>query len=231
MPITRDLTAHHPAARSSSRHPNVPAGPARAIAFFRRLLPLLLLFLAPAPAARAASFDRVVIDPGHGGHDRGGYRSYYFEKHLALDVAFRLEKYLKSRGVRSTLTRRRDVFITLDSRPALSNRTRKCIFVSIHFNSASRSGAAGIETFYNKSGSYRLASAVQNSMIRSTRATNRGVKHANFRVLRKNAKTAILVECGFLSNSSERRKCLDPKYRQRLAEAIGAGIVAYRKGS
>lgn len=185
--------------------------------------------LAPSTAA-AASFSTVVIDPGHGGHARGANKGYYFEKHLALDVAFRLEKYLKKRGLRTVLTRRRDKFIPLDTRAAISNRTRGAIFVSIHFNAAPRnSKAAGIETFYYSSISKPLASYIQNALIRGTRATNRGVKFARFRVIKNNRKPAALVECGFMTNSSERRKCLDPKYRQRLAESIGAGIVAYRR--
>lgn len=194
------------------------------------LLLAAVVLATTAPGAAAASFSRVVIDPGHGGHDRGGHKQYYFEKHLALDVAFRLEKYLEERGVRSVLTRRRDEFIPLDDRPKVSNRMKDSIFVSIHFNSASRASASGIETFYYSSRSYSLASSVQSAMIRGTRATNRGVKFARFRVLRLNERPAILVECGFLSNSSERRRCLDPKYRQRLAESIGAGIINYRRG-
>lgn len=199
----------------------------------RLLLPIAIaaVLASGMAGAAAASFSRVVIDPGHGGHDRGGFRSYYFEKHLALDVAFRLEKYLKDRGLRTVLSRRRDEFIPLDDRAKLSNRTKDSVFVSIHFNSASRTSASGIETFYYNSRSYALASSVQTALIRGTRATNRGVKNARFRVLRLNERPAILVECGFLSNSTERRKCLDPKYRQRLAESIGAGIVNYRRGS
>ena len=197
-----------------------------------RALRIFSILLSLTCAGTATSAVRqVIIDPGHGGHDRGAHKGYYFEKHLALDVSYRLEKFLESRGLKATLTRTRDNFISLDSRPSLSNRTRDAIFVSIHFNSAYRSGAAGIETFYYKSTSKNLARYIQGNLIRSCRATDRGVKYAAFRVLRLSKKPACLVECGFMSNSRERAKCLDPAYRQRLAEAIGLGILAYKKAS
>ncbi|CAN5413215.1 hypothetical protein BH23VER1_BH23VER1_35680 [soil metagenome] len=194
----------------------------------RLLTPVLFLIALSAAPATAASFSHVVIDPGHGGHDRGGFNGLVFEKHLALDVSFRLEQFLKRHGVKSQLTRSRDEFISLDARPAKSNGVRNAIFVSIHFNAASREGAAGIETFYHKSDSYALAAVVQRHILQATGADTRGVKHANFRVLRKSSRPAILVECGFLTNASERRLCLDPRYRQRLAEGIGRGILDYR---
>jgi len=193
------------------------------------LIYALVFYLAGSTTADAANLGHVVIDPGHGGHDRGANRSYYFEKHLALDVAFRLQKYLKTRGLKTTLTRGRDTFIPLEKRSATANRVSDSVFVSIHFNSARNSGANGIETFYNKSSSRGFANYVHGSIVRNTRSGNRGVKRARFIVLRSSKRPAVLVECGFLTNSKERTRCLDPTYRQRLAEGIGAGIIAYRK--
>ncbi|MGI9242190.1 MAG: N-acetylmuramoyl-L-alanine amidase family protein, partial [Verrucomicrobiales bacterium] len=70
---------------------------------FRRLSILLvtlaITLLAAAPSAEASRFSRVVIDAGHGGHDRGAGIGYTYEKHLAFDVARRLEKILKAQGI------------------------------------------------------------------------------------------------------------------------------------
>ena len=196
------------------------------------LLFLAAVCLVPA-AADARSFSRVVLDAGHGGHDPGAKSGYTFEKHLAFDVARRVEVILKEQGVRSTYTRSRDVFIPLSSRVRISNSYRDAIFVSIHFNSAPRASATGLETYYHSRtrDSYYLARFVQSAMLYKTRQHDRGVKHGTFHVLLHNKRPAILVECGFVSNSTDRRRCLDPGYRQRIAEGIAMGILRFRKGT
>jgi N-acetylmuramoyl-L-alanine amidase len=188
---------------------------------------LLILFLCrPALAGR---FSRVVIDPGHGGHDNGGRIGYIFEKHLALDVSLRLERYLDSKGVRTTLTRKRDVFLPLEDRSAVANRISNSIFVSIHFNWVSYGGPSGTETFYCGSNGLALASAIQSSVAAGLGTPNRGVKFARYKVLRSCRVPAAIMEGGFISTSRERARILDPKYRQRLAELIGDGILRYRR--
>lgn len=201
----------------------------------RPLVPLaaaaaLLLSGAPVPAG-AASFSEVVIDAGHGGHDRGAVTGLTYEKHLALDVARRLEVYLNQQGIRTKLTRERDRFIPLPRRVKIANDARRAIFVSIHFNSASNRGAIGIETFYHgrNRDSLTLAHMVQSAAIYKTRSPSRGVKHANFHVLSQNKRPAILVECAFLSNSSDRYRALSASFRQKMAEAIAMGIIKYKE--
>ena len=66
--------------------------------------------------AHGGAFSRVVIDAGHGDQDVGGNHNRVYEKHLALDTALRLEYYLKSKVVRTTMTRKSDVFISLAKR-------------------------------------------------------------------------------------------------------------------
>jgi len=182
-----------------------------------------------ADTAGAKSFRYVVIDPGHGGHDRGGNSGKVYEKHLALDTALRLEYYLKSRGIRTKMTRRSDVFVSLPGRAAYGNRYSKSIFVSVHYNHAPRKGAQGLETFYNSAEGKKLAGYVQAGMASKIRTSNRGVKHGNFYVLRHSKNTAILVECGFVSNSYERGRMKKAWFRQSLAEGIGEGILKYKR--
>jgi N-acetylmuramoyl-L-alanine amidase len=177
-----------------------------------------------------AAFDRVrtvVIDPGHGGDDGGATEGRVFEKHLNFDVARRLEIQLQRRGYKTILTRTRDEFISLSQRSNIANKTRDSIFVSIHFNSAYRTSAYGIETFYYTYDGYQLASRVHSSVCRKLRPEDRGVKKAAYSVLRNTKCPAILVEGGFLSNSKERDRCLQPWYRQALAESIAVGIDVY----
>ena len=175
-----------------------------------------------------ASAFRVVIDAGHGGHDGGAQSGSVLEKHLALDVSRRLARYLNRRGIKTTLTRGPN-FVSLGGRVAIANRYSDAVFVSIHFNSASNRGATGIETFYYTPQSELLAHLVQANMIHKTRRVNRGVKYRGFKVIRSKRVPSILVEGGFLSNTRECKRCVDKVHRQKLAEAIGHGIVRFRK--
>jgi N-acetylmuramoyl-L-alanine amidase len=74
-----------------------------------------------------------------------------------------------------------------------------------------------------------LATRIQGRMVSKLRAPNRGLRRSpGFAVLNKTRPTAVLVECGFLSNSRERARCANAAYRQRVAEAIAEGVLAYR---
>jgi N-acetylmuramoyl-L-alanine amidase len=176
-----------------------------------------------------AAFTTVVIDPGHGGHDLGASRSLIYEKHLNLDVARRLERTLRESGFRTVLTRSSDEFIPLTTRSAIANKYRNAIFISIHFNWSWKSKVTGVETFYRSSSSRSLADSIHEQVIQQIGCTNRGVKTANFSVLRNTSHAAVLVEGGFVSNKEERSSMLDPRYRQVLADSIARGILQYRR--
>ena len=128
-------------------------------------------------------------------------------------------------------TRTRDIFVPLESRITISNSTRNCIFVSIHYNWAPRRGARGIEVYYFSPRSWRLASNILRQTTRAHPAYNRGVKRNNFRVLRKNRRPAVLCELGFLSNAADNRYAQSSIYRQRLAERVAAGIIDERQSA
>jgi N-acetylmuramoyl-L-alanine amidase len=92
---------------------------------------------------------RIVIDPGHGGHDPGARGSGVSEASVVLDIAFRLEKLLlEEPGVEVVLTRRSDEFVPLEERTAIANREGADLFLSIHANASSVAQAAGIETYF-----------------------------------------------------------------------------------
>lgn len=182
-----------------------------------------------AGTAPLMAFQTVVIDPGHGGHDLGAADSYVYEKHINLDVSRRLERSLKEAGFKTVMTRTKDEFIALSERSSIANRYRNAIFVSIHFNSSYRVAALGIETFYRTAESEKLAQLVQKELIKNVGATDRGVKTANFAVLKNTKHPAVLVEGGFVSNKDERSAMTDPLYRQVVADSIARGVVAFRR--
>lgn len=190
---------------------------------------LLLASLLALGSGSAMAFSTVVIDPGHGGADLGAADSYVYEKHINLDVARRLERSLKEAGFKTIMTRSRDEFIALSERSSMANRQRNAIFVSVHFNSSYRTAALGIETFYRSSNSEKLAQAVQRELIKNTRATDRGVKTANFSVLRETKHPSVLVEGGFVSNKEERSAMCDPIYRQVVADSIARAVVQFSR--
>ncbi|WP_193213459.1 N-acetylmuramoyl-L-alanine amidase family protein [Luteolibacter marinus] len=195
---------------------------------FRLFLPLFALLLSSA-ALQARGFRTVVIDPGHGGHDKGGQWGLVYEKHLALDTATRLETELKKRGFRTVMTRRSDYFISLPERVRITKRYSDAIFVSVHYNYTWKQQVSGLETFFCTGQSRSLASNVHAGMMSKVRVVNRGVKFARFYVIRNNTCPAILVECGFVSNADERARMKSAWFRQALAEGIADGIVRYRR--
>ena len=186
---------------------------------------LLVWIFASAPALAIST---VVIDAGHGGHDRGGVPGQrYAEKIYALDVAKRLNSRLRSAGYRTVMTRSGDYFLSLDQRCAIANRQLSAIFISIHFNAAPRKTADGIETYYYGSASAGLASSIHKRVVSAAGTENRGVRRRSFYVIRKTRCPAVLVECGFLSNPEEgARIARSSTHRQRLADAIANGVIA-----
>ena len=177
--------------------------------------------------SRMARSLRVVLDPGHGGRDRGAVWGGVRESDLNLRVATRTESKLKARGYSVTMTRRSDVFVSLARRAQISNQYAKAVFVSIHFNASKFQSVRGAETFYAGTKGRALAQAIQRERVSKLRVVNRGVFFRRYSVLRQTACPAVLVECGFISNSSERARCTTSSYQSLAAEAIVAGIERY----
>jgi N-acetylmuramoyl-L-alanine amidase len=94
------------------------------------------------------SASRIVIDPGHGGHDPGAMTNGVSEAELVLDVALRLEELLRQRDIDVVLTRRLDAYVPLEERTALANREGADLFLSIHANASRNTRTRGIETYF-----------------------------------------------------------------------------------
>ena len=188
------------------------------------LFVVLLILLMASPAFALT----VVIDAGHGGHDRGGGPGQRIpEKPYTLDIAKRLSSALRARGFKTVMTRDGDYFIGLGQRCAVGNSQSNAIFVSIHLNSAPREGANGIETYYYTSKSASLAAALHQAVVRAAGTENRGVRRRGFYVIRNTTRVpAVLCECGFLTNRAEAARLLTAGHRQKIADAIAAAIDA-----
>jgi N-acetylmuramoyl-L-alanine amidase len=193
--------------------------------FLCLLIALLACSNSPAASGDNSGLPTVVIDAGHGGHDRGGIPGQRIaEKDMNLDVAQRLRNVLAANGYRVVMTRDSDVFVPLPTRVAIANSYRNAIFVCVHFNSTQRRGAAGIETYFYSRDSLPLASAVHYYVAGGAPSSNRGVRRRGYYVLRKTNVPAVLVECGFLTNPTEASYAQTASYRQKLADEIAAGV-------
>ncbi len=217
---------------------------------------------------------RIVLDPGHGGHDTGTIGpGGMLEKDLVLQVARQLKTLLENKlGAEVVLTRENDTFISLEERTAVANQVRADLFLSIHANSSRSRAISGVETYYlnfartdaerevaarenattvrnvsdlqnlirkiaqaDKSAESReLAAIVQKKLYGGARqlfpsARNRGVRRAPFVVLIGANMPSVLAEVAFISNPRDEKVLKQENNRQRLAQALFAGIEGYMK--
>jgi N-acetylmuramoyl-L-alanine amidase len=209
----------------------------------------------PHRVANAGKMRTVVLDPGHGGYDKGAICRYGSEKNFALDVARQLRPLLQAKGFRVIMTREGDYFVPLEVRARIANAARDSIFVSIHFNATDRDpSATGFEIFsFTPRGapstsdnwvtsssasvqkgskvdaqSMALSACIYHSLLGHIPEFDRGIKRARFAVLRQTEVPAVLVEGGFLTERGESRLISRKDWRGRLAQAISVGIENYR---
>jgi len=172
----------------------------------------------------------IMLDAGHGGSDTGaiGVTGVY-EKDITLPVTLALADSLRNLGYEVELTRDTDRFASLGERADRANELLPMIFVSIHANSIEDPAFSGVMTFHfnGASEASALADSIQRQLLASTGAVDRGVRTANFFVLRETVVPAVLVEIGFLTNALEEQKLRDPFYQKRIVNGMTRGIDQY----
>lgn len=178
---------------------------------------------------------RVCLDAGHGGYDPGaigptGVR----EKDVTLAITLKLGRILKQNGIDVVYTRTSDIVSwpsnetkDLQKRCDIANNANVQYFVAIHANSASISEAKGTEVYYSPGSinGEKLAKSIQDEVVKATELYNRGVKTANFYVLRNTNAPAALVETGFISNTTEENLLKSDAFQEKMAQAIAKGIL------
>ncbi|MHC6178484.1 N-acetylmuramoyl-L-alanine amidase family protein [Clostridium sp. JNZ X4-2] len=175
----------------------------------------------------------IVIDPGHGGIDKGTSYGNMYEKNLTLKIARYAASYLKNKGSVVFLTRNKDKLLGLDEIGDKANSSYADVFVSIHVNSLNDKGFGGITTLYYDVNGYqkderiKLARAVEKESVKSDNWENRGIKRQNLAVLRYSKIPGVLVECGFITNSQDRIRLSNEDVLKRLGQNISNGIIDY----
>ena len=209
----------------------------------------------PHRVPNVGNIQTVVLDPGHGGYDKGQVSRYGYEKDFALDVARKLRPLLQAKGLRVIMTREGDYFVPLEVRAQIANAARDSIFVSIHFNATNDDpNATGFEIFsFTPRGapstsdsavasssanmqpgsevdaqSMALSTCIYHSLLGHIPEYDRGIKRARFAVLRLTKVPAVLIEGGFLTERGECKLISNKDWRGKLAAAIGVGIENYR---
>lgn len=208
------------------------------------------------PKVSSRKISTIYLDPGHGGKDVGNHTGWRYEKTYTLALASELRDQLKKAGFNVVLTRTKDKFVELDSRPDLANRSHADLFVSLHFNATEtgKNEVSGAETYCitpfgasssNAQGaganhsacvanrvedkSLLLAYQVQQALVANLKVKDRSVRRARFAVLRDAEMPAIMVEAGYMSHPAEGKKIFDSSYRKQIASAVVKGILAYQK--
>ncbi len=203
---------------------------------------MLISAIMPVNALKSKSIT-VCLDAGHGGIDGGaeGITTKVKESDLNLLIVLELKKLLEKSGVSVILTRADENGLYGDSTENFKTRDLKKrleiydssnaqLFISIHLNKYSSSSRRGAQVFFKKGdeNSEKLAKNIQlelNLLKESKRSYD--ALSGDYYLLNNSEKTAVIVECGFLSNPEEERLLLSDEYRKRVAKRIYGGILRY----
>ncbi|MCA1318334.1 N-acetylmuramoyl-L-alanine amidase [Bacillus tianshenii] len=173
----------------------------------------------------------IVLDPGHGGQDPGAKYQTLREKDMNLDIAKRVRTHLeKLYDVKITMTREGDSTVSLEARTSLANSLKADYFCSIHHNAG---GGTGFESYryVNSSSSNErtyqetIHREIVNTITGKYNRRDRGVKTANFHVLRETKMPAVLLEILFLDFTEDRTLIQQESFRADVAKAIGEGLA------
>lgn len=172
---------------------------------------------------------KLFIDPGHGGRDPGAVGNGLEEKVITLDIALRLYRLLYQRfeGLEVRLSRQNDTYISLDERAEAANRWGADLVLSIHINAG---GGTGFESYIHSS---QPATAAKWRQILHQEVMkhigpdvrDRGMKTANFAILRQTKMPAVLTENLFIDHPEDSRRLKESAFLQRLAEGYASAIA------
>lgn len=174
----------------------------------------------------------VAIDPGHGGSDPGaiGYQGLK-EKEVVLDISLKLSKALNGKGIKTVLTRESDTEPSLANRVNIAEKAKAKLFISIHNNASFSKNASGINTYYyNSSDKYSQISSSLATLVQSSLTTNiselkdRGVKQANFYVIKRNPIPSVLLELGFIDMKTDGSLLASTEFRQKTANILAEAL-------
>lgn len=183
----------------------------------------------------------IMVDPGHGGRDSGTYYGKIYEKNINLEISKALEEELTKNGAIVYMTRTRDIDLSsiydsakkrgdLYRRLLKIKETKSDLYISIHINWYQNTSMKGAEVLYNSinENNEKLAKSIMKE-FKTDLGSTRTVKTTDLYMYRNTTTPGVLVECGYLSNSTERTLLQQEDYQKKLAKSITNGIINYLK--
>ena len=183
----------------------------------------------------------IMVDPGHGGRDSGTYYGKLYEKDINLEISKALEEELTKNGAIVYMTRTRDIDLSsiydsakkrgdLYRRLLKIKETKSDLYISIHINWYQNTSMKGAEVLYNSinENNEKLAKSIMKE-FKTDLGSTRTIKTTDLYMYRNTTTPGVLVECGYLSNSTERTLLQQENYQKKLAKSITNGIINYLK--
>lgn len=183
----------------------------------------------------------IMVDPGHGGRDSGTYYGKIYEKNINLEISKVLEEELTKNGAIVYMTRTRDIDLSsiydsakkrgdLYRRLLKIKETKSDLYISIHINWYQNTSMKGAEVLYNSinENNEKLAKSIMKE-FKTDLGSTRTVKITDLYMYRNTTTPGVLVECGYLSNPTERTLLQQENYQKKLAKSITNGIINYLK--
>ncbi len=175
----------------------------------------------------------VVVDPGHGGCEKGACAFNLEEKKLNLQISKKLKKELKRKGAKVYLTRTKDKQTDLYKRVEFAKEKQADLLLSIHQNSLPNpkyiDKKHGVGVYYYNDFSYPLARKIQDNLLKATNFRDDKVNYASFVLTRSTAQPSVLIECGYIIRKEEALKLANKKFQRIIAKAIAKGCEEYLK--
>lgn len=174
----------------------------------------------------------IVIDAGHGGEDIGASgQNGTIEKDVTLAMVKNIQNELEKRtGAKVILTRNDDVKVSLADRVKIAEENNADLFVSIHFDAFFTNEVEGITSYYNKKSDEPLAALIHEHIFNNgLDARDRGVSLGDYYVLRENPRPAILLELGYISNSTDETRMTSEEFQTNTTNSIVDGLIEYLK--
>lgn len=183
----------------------------------------------------------IMVDPGHGGRDSGTYYGKLYEKDINLEISKALEEELTKNGAIVYMTRTRDIDLSsiydsakkrgdLYRRLLKIKETKSDLYISIHINWYQNTSMKGAEVLYNSinENNEKLAKSIMKE-FKTDLGSTRTIKTTDLYMYRNTTTPGVLVECGYLSNPTERTLLQQDNYQKKLAKSITNGIINYLK--
>ncbi|KYD14240.1 N-acetylmuramoyl-L-alanine amidase [Caldibacillus debilis] len=172
---------------------------------------------------------KVFLDPGHGGNDPGSSGNGLKEKEVTFKIAQKIEQILKNEyeGVSIKWSRRKDETVSLKERTDLANQWGADLYLAVHVNAG---GGTGFESYVYLQVPVRTKSVqedIHREVLKRSGFRDRGMKQADFHVLRESKMDAVLTENGFIDNPDDAAKLKDPAFLEKIVRGHAEGIAKH----